>query len=701
MTQNAIKNPTIHPAASFNFKIIWKRRRFTIRLGVYFALSVFLIFLMSPWKTSYEAMLRIEPELSTTGELTSIEAEMDVMQSWTTVSEAVRKMHRSVSVSSSHSNLWLHLCYYLTYITNGFGSGTTPLFAAYQPSLQMAYFDISPNQTGYIGRSFTLEATKEGYLIYDPDSGKATKGKVGEMLEFTNEKKDKHIKLLITSINATEGSSFSITPRDPDAFSKEIQAALKVDRRGFRDRSGLMTVEFVSSDPVLAQQLLNSLVETYVAQAYDRSSLGKMHGLEKLKERSESLKADLERAQKELAEFKDNNKVVSLAQDQDTAYKRSTAVEEELRKVTAEYKENSATLTDKHPNMISLRNQIAYLRQERDALKSDLSTIPQKEKLQSTLENNIGMAKAMLDENTSTVAKLYSEVETITGYAHLVSLNSSEKATPLLRGILVLILGFFTGAIVAFSWLIKQMAPAFARIRYDEDLLAISSLPVVARLPFRWSGIQWLWYQKRANAVISDEEWYEKSAKEIATLEKSVSYLLPDKTHSVLLFSSVCDVDGSTFCALQMAIASAASHKTLLIDAHILRPSLHESIGVHASPGLTDVLINKVTLAEAVKQTGSRNLFFLPAGTQTHNYRLVSDGEKMQQLLAELSTVYERIVVAFPAVNPVICQNNVLELADAVFMVVRRDTPARKVETALRTCGIEALKASFLILNKG
>ena len=701
MTEQTIKNPTLHrPVASFNFKIIWKRRRFTIRLGLYFALGTFITFVIVPWKTSYEAMLRIEPELSTTGELTSIEAEMDVMQSWGTVSEAVRKMHRNVTVASAHSNLWLHLGYYLNYIANGFSSNTTPSFAVYQPSLQLTYFDITPNADGFIGRPFLLEVTKEGYLLYSPDD-QVSKGNVGQMLEITDKNSKKHVKFLINNINATEGARFVITPSDFDSFAKNIQNALKVDRRGFRDRSGLMTVEFSDVDPIFSQQLLSALVDTYLAQAYDRSSLGKIHGLEKLREKSESLKADLENSQKQLAEFKDSNKIVSLAQDQDAGYKRSMAIEEELRKVTAEYKDNAATLTDKHPVMVSLSNRIAYLKQQLDSLKSDLTTIPQKEKEQSILENNIIMARAMLDENTSTMAKLYSEVETITGYAHVVSLNSSEKATPLLRGILAVIAGFLTGAVIAFSWLIKQMAPAFARIRYEEDLLAISALPVVSRLPFRWSGVQWLWYQKRANAVKSDAEWYEKSIAEIATLEKAVTYLLPSVTRPILLFSSVCDTEGSSFCALQTAIASAKIHKTLLIDAHILRPLLHESIGTHPTPGLTDVLVGQAALADAIKQTGSRNLFFLPAGTQTHNYRLISEKDRVQHLLSELSHNFERIVIAFPIANPVICQQGVLELADAVFMVVRRDTPARKVESTLRSCGIENLKASFLILNKG
>jgi tyrosine-protein kinase Etk/Wzc len=687
-------------SSPMNFRILWQRRRFTVRLGLYCAVFALAVYLVSPWKATYQAMLRIEPELSTTGELTSIEAEMDILQSWATVSEAVRRMHRTVTVIPHHSNLRLHLSYYLSSL---FSFGETDDFVNYQPYIRLAYFD-SPHLEKYAGKKFLLEVGEnDSYTLIAPDGTSLGEGIVGKSFSAAFPENDQQmLRVLINKINANPGARFSIVPQPFDSYTKNVQTLLKVERKGFRERSGLMTVELSHTDPAFAQQMLDALVNTYIATAYDRSSLGKIRALEKLQGNSVALKNQLEDAQKALANFKDANQVVDLTQDQDTKYRRRLAVQDELRKAKAQLGLGSASLTDSHPSIIALRKQIVTLEKELQQIEEALNAIPQIQGKQSALENNIEIAKKMLDENTALLAKLYSEVETITGYASLISLNQLQVISPVLRGISVIILGFGIGAFIAFAWLLRYMSPAFTRIRYDEDLMAISTLPIVARLPFRWSGTGWLWYQKRSSgAATSTVEWQKMAAREIQKMEQAIPFLLPDINNPILLFTSINDHEGIDFCATEMAKCSASQYHTLLVDAHVLQPSLHKLFDMPPLPGLSDALIGKIPIRDAIQETDNPNLFFLPAGTQTHNFRLISDKERMRQAMDILVGMFDRIVVKFPPINHGICHEGVLECADATFIIVRRDTLTQKVDSTLRSCNIDALKAAFLILNKG
>lgn len=703
MNDDHVPISTSHASPAFNLRVIWQRKRFTIRLGLYLAAFAFLVFMNMPWKTSYEAMLRIEPELSTTGELTSIEAEMDVMQSWSTISYAIEQMNRSVIVKSRRSPFWLHVTYYLEYMLQVFYPVPLHDFAHYQPSIKLDYFNISGYMAPYLGKSFEVVIkNKDTYSLFGPDGKLILTEKLGAIGVATIGEANQRLQLMISQINADEGERFQLIPIELDDFTKDIQKGLKIGRKGFRERSGLMTVEYSNRDPIFAQQVLDALMTTYIAKAYDRSSLGKIRGLDKLKEKSLSLKEQLENAQKELAEFKSRNQLVDLVQDQGTAYKNLVSIQDELRKATAQHKQGLATLTENHPAMMALSGQIKFLQAESDRINKALKELPEKEKEQSRLQSNIDIAKRMLESNTALMAQLYSEVETITGYAHLVSLHEIDRLSPVTRGLLVIILGFLSGVAVGLSWLLRHTAPAFSRIRYEEDLAAVSPLVVVARYPFRWSGTQWLWYRgHNANTVVNEREWYEKASREIVKLEKAVPFLLPDAKKQVLLFTSVDDHEGAGFSARQLSVTGAAERKTLLIDAHVIRPSLHSAFGLSsAEPGLTDLLIGQARMSDVVHETKTPNLFIMPAGTQTHNFRLISDAERMKKLLDTLSQTFDRIVIEFPPLNPNICLEGVLESASAVFVVVHRDISTRKFENTMRSCKINALKTAFLILNK-
>jgi len=691
-----------NPMPFFRFSVIWKRKKIIIRSGLYFAVIAFILLLLMPWQTHYQAMVRIEPELSTTGETTSLESEMDVIQSWATLSQTVRQMGRTVNVQSLQSAPLVHLAYYIDRLNGLFSGKTVPDFSNYQPSIHLDSFTLS-NEAPYFNHHFVLRAEKDdAYSLYDPQGKKLLDGKIGVIAKAPLDSEGKHeVQILISAMNTKPGDRFSITPVPFDAYAKTLQGALKVERKGFRERSGLMDIGFSSNDPVLAQQFLSKLVDVYISQAYDRSSLGKIDGLAKLETQSQILLQQLADAEKALADFKDQNHVVDLRQEQEFAYKRSLEIQDELQKATTKYNELGASLTNSHPSMIALHKRIDFLQGQADQIKTDLESMPQKERQLNALENNVAIAKSILDQNTVLTAQLHAEVETITGYAHLISLHPDEKFSPVMRGLLAIVFGFAAGAFLALSWIIRNTSPAFARIRYAEDLDAVAPLPVVAGLPFKWSSWRWLWYHYPGkNTVLTTRGWIQKSIEEIELLEREIPHLLLPPANKTLLFTGINDHQGVAFCARQLAIASARTYKTVIIDANVMHPELHHVFTCAQMPGLDDILIGKATLEEALHPTGIANLAILPAGTQTPNFRLLSNIERMKAVLAGLSPMFDRIVMEFPAMTPGICKGGILNAFDAVFVVVDRDTSTRNLSESLEACDVASHKAAFFILNK-
>ena len=87
-----------------------------------------------------------------------------------------------------------------------------------------------------------------------------------------------------------------------------------------------------------------------------------------------------------------------------------------------------------------------------------------------------------------------------------------------------------------------------------------------------------------------------------------------------------------------LAIALAqAEQRTLIIDADMRRPRMHEVFGrLAGARALSNVLVGDRALADAVRQTSIPNLCVLPAGHIPPNPAELLGSKRFKELLAEL-----------------------------------------------------------------
>ena len=160
--------------------------------------------------------------------------------------------------------------------------------------------------------------------------------------------------------------------------------------------------------------------------------------------------------------------------------------------------------------------------------------------------------------------------------------------------------------------------------------------------------------------------------------------------------------EGKTVVSSSLAITLAqAGQRTLVVDADLRRPRLHEALGRSQEPGLSNVLIGDVKLADAVRTTTVASLSLLSAGHIPPNPAELLGSARYLALFEELKTRFDWIVLDAPPVMPVTDAAIVARPAGGVLFVIGSEmTPRQSAMTAIEH--LRAANAKFVgaVLNR-
>lgn len=108
--------------------------------------------------------------------------------------------------------------------------------------------------------------------------------------------------------------------------------------------------------------------------------------------------------------------------------------------------------------------------------------------------------------------------------------------------------------------------------------------------------------------------------------------------------------DGRTFVAANLAVAfSQMGQRTLLVDANMRRPRIHDLFGIDNQAGLSALLADR-RVSNALKRIdGLRDLSVIPAGGEPPNPHDLLSRDSFEEMLAAFSQIHDVIVIDTPA----------------------------------------------------
>jgi capsular exopolysaccharide synthesis family protein len=183
------------------------------------------------------------------------------------------------------------------------------------------------------------------------------------------------------------------------------------------------------------------------------------------------------------------------------------------------------------------------------------------------------------------------------------------------------------------------------------------------------------------------------------------SLLLPDagRAAATLLVTSSLPAEGKTTAVLNTGLVlSQTGGRVLLIDADLRHPSLHEILNIENNQGLSSILSNGHSDAEAIAmiEPNEKGFYVLPAGPIVDNASELLASDRMRSLLRALRSEFDHVIIDSPPITYFTDAVIVSAMVDGVLLVVRGPkTPGKAARHSLQS--LEAVGAPILglILN--
>ena len=153
-------------------------------------------------------------------------------------------------------------------------------------------------------------------------------------------------------------------------------------------------------------------------------------------------------------------------------------------------------------------------------------------------------------------------------------------------------------------------------------------------------------------------------------------------TRSIMVTSSMPE-EGKSVTAANLAVVFAqANYRTVIVDADLRHPALHEVFEVNNEVGLGDMLgSTDIKIEDCIQDTSVNNLKILTSGMPLLDPSERLGSERMKQILDELKSVAEVIIVDSP---PVLVYADAIVLSgrlDGVIMVIQAGKSTRAAIT--------------------
>jgi tyrosine-protein kinase Etk/Wzc len=231
------------------------------------------------------------------------------------------------------------------------------------------------------------------------------------------------------------------------------------------------------------------------------------------------------------------------------------------------------------------------------------------------------------------------------------------------------------------------------KILYRHEIESLTSFPIVAEIA----------YERSTKLIVENSGKNYFITEQFRKLRSSLTFLgISSTKRKKILVTSTIPGEGKSFIAANLGLSLALTgKKTILLELDLINPTLAQKLYMNEPKGMSNYIIGEMTLDEVIKQTNvDDNLYIISSGPLPDNPSEFLLNEKLPQLLVQLETMFDYIVIDTAPIGPITDAYVLSGYCDATLYVIRHKyTPKVIVERIDEENKINPLKNPAIVFN--
>lgn len=433
-------------------------------------------------------------------------------------------------------------------------------------------------------------------------------------------------------------------------------------------------------------ELTNLLVSTRAARSEKETRLRYIRSMQSKGERLESVTEVLESPylanlwQQESALLKEEAELLTQFGDRHPRVQNLAA---EKKKIGEKIERETKRLVD------NIANEISVLSAKEKSVQADINNLIK----QSDVAGQAEVELRQLERQAEASRKIYEDFL----YRYKETKEQQEIVQPNARVIarakppiepssippsLILLVGLVGSSVagISLAWLTERLDNG---VRSGKQIESEFGLPCLGLVPYLRGMARK--YERRPHRYLLDKplSTYAETIRSVHTALRLSNVDQPPKV--VQVTSSVPGEGKTTFATSLAALLAQTGHRTLLLDLDLRHPSVHREITLPNDDAFFRYMMGEADVAELIHHDEVSGVDVIGVCKPAHNPAAIVASQRLSDLMRELRSAYDYIVVDSTPVLGVSDSKVTTELVDTVLFVVRW-------EKTTRDTAIDALK---------
>ncbi|MFU9047304.1 polysaccharide biosynthesis tyrosine autokinase [Acinetobacter tibetensis] len=621
------------------------------------------------------------------------QAEIEILRSRLVLGQVIQQLHLDFSISSTDDTIFHRLLNQDSFQTEYLPQAVT--FYNNEQSFQVRKFDVPAE---YLNKPLLLSFEDKQFTLTDQKTDEVVfKGTLNQVNQSRSSVGTWNIGIFSRD---PLSSSYNVQKMSLPAAVDTVLQNYSVAEKG--KLTGVLGLNYQGADKEHITKVLNSILVAYSKQNIERRSAETAQTLKFLDEQLPELKQQLDVAEREFNKFREQYNTVDVTKESELYLTQSISLETQKIELEQKQAELSEKYTAEHPAMQQIDAQLAAINSKIKELNATLKQLPDlqrrylqlyrevevKQQLYTTLLNSyqqLRIAKAGEIGNVRIVDTAVLPIEPI-------------KPKKLLVLLLSIFVGGFIGVLIALMRnMLRTGIKDSGQIETELDLPVYATVP---RSPVQESRINII-KKKKSIPILAVKNSDDIAIESLRSMRTAIHFALNNARNNIIMISGPAPELGKSFVSTNLAVILAQSNKrVLLIDADLRRGYLHKYFHQDNQAGLAEYLNGQHPLENILKTTEVENLSVITRGKSPANPSELLSTERFKNLLEQLSTQFDHIIVDTPPILAVTDGIIISQYAGVNLVIARYGkTQIKELELVVNRFEQASVKVTGIILN--